>query len=382
MIRISRAAALTLAAAVLACGCGSVSGHAASPASRAVPQSLATSVAIGPAAWAVIPMGASSGANLFWQLFVLRAGGRWTLETPPDIATNGAIALADAGGLSVVAGVRPSIDLTFAPITSTANGGGSWAAGPPARALADVPDALTIAPGGSQLLALYSGGRADQASRTGTRWTTLTTQRLLAAAPAARACGLTGITAVAYSPSGLPLLGGSCGRPGQAGVFTDNAGRWQASGPRLPSALAGQRTRLLRLTRTGNGDVALLQAGTGLSAVLLAAWTTGTGTWALSPAYALRGRAVAAASFASSGAAGVVLTGRRAITVTGPGSSWQPLPALPAGKTVTLALPAAAELEALAADGSTLTVWQLASGATGWLKAQVVRVPIQYGSSS
>ena len=51
------------------------------------------------ATWATVPMGAASGPDEFWQLFRLPAGGsRWALETPPDIATNGAILLAARAG--------------------------------------------------------------------------------------------------------------------------------------------------------------------------------------------------------------------------------------------------------------------------------------------
>jgi len=75
---------------------------------------------------------------------------------------------------------------------------------------------------------------------------------------------------------------------------------------------------------------------------------------------------------------GVVLTGNRAATLAGPGGSWRRLPALPCGRTVTLALPGGGGTDALAADGGTLTVWRLGAS---WAKTQTVQVPIQYGSS-
>jgi hypothetical protein len=49
---------------------------------------------------------------------------------------------------------------------------------------------------------------------------------------------------------------------------------------------------------------------------------------------------------------------------------------------VTLALPAAGITDVLAADGSSLTVWQLRPGSSAWARTQAIKVPIQYGSSS
>ena len=150
----------------------------------------------------------------------------------------------------------------------------------------------------------------------------------------------------------------------------------------LPASLAGQHVQVLRLSRTGSGDVAVLETGTGRSASLLAAWTSDGGQhWTQSPALKLGGSDPVSLSFGAGGATAVVLTGHHGDTLAGPGASWQPLPALPPGRTVTLALPGAGTTVALAANGSTLTAWQLSQGATKWAKAQVITVPIQYGSS-
>ena len=98
---------------------------------------------------------------------MLPAGGRqWKLATPPDVATNGAFAVSVTGAQSLAAGVRPSQLLRFSPVTSTANGGRTWQAGPPDPGLAEVPDALAAAPQGGQLLALDRTGRVEQ-GRTG-----------------------------------------------------------------------------------------------------------------------------------------------------------------------------------------------------------------------
>lgn len=404
--RKGRLPAAVLGLVLLAAGCGSATSRtaapdAAGPASPA-PLSLQTSIQAAGATWATVPMGAASGADLFWQLFLLSAGGsQWSLQTPPDIATNGAIVLAapgttangGTGATTLVAGVRPSLDLSFSPITRTSDLGKSWAAQPPQSGLANVPDALAAAPSGTggtgiPLVALGQDGTVSVTASAGGSWRQLMTERALAASPPGRECDLTGLTAVAYSPGGTPLLAGTCGRDGRVGVFSETGGTWQLAGPALtpsagaPASLGGQRVQVLRLSRAGGQDVALLEVGAAPSLSLLAAWTGDGGAhWTLSPV--LRTGATAAVS-ASSGddGVGVVLAGNRAETISGPGSSWRRLPALPSGRTVTLALPAAGSTEALAADAGTLTAWRLAGSPAAWVKTQTIKVPIQYGSSS
>jgi hypothetical protein len=379
----SRCAAAALALAVLAAGCGSATrpAHATGPA--AVPLSLTTALTGPGATWAAVPMGAASGANQFWQLFMLPAGGsQWSLQTPPDIATNGALILAGQAGRGIVVGERPSLYLTFSAITATGDGGNTWATLPPVSGLAGVPDALAGASGG-RLVALSGHQDVSVTRAAAGSWATLTTRQALAATPAARACALTELTAAAYTPAGSPMLAGTCGRAGTAGIFAYAGGTWHRAGPALPAALAGQHVRVLRLSQAGRGDVALLQAGTGPSAALIGAWTTDGGQqWRLSAPFGLGGAHVVSASFGSDGATAVVLSGDRGETLAGPGASWRALPPLPPGRTVTLALPAAGTTDALAADGSSLTVWQLRPGPAAWARTQAIRVPIQYGSSS
>jgi hypothetical protein len=149
----------------------------------------------------------------------------------------------------------------------------------------------------------------------------------------------------------------------------------------MPASLSREQIRVLRLTRTGASDTALLEAGTGPAAALLAAWTSSGGQWTVSPPLALEGARVLSTSFGDAGAAAVVLSGNRGAVLSGPGAGWQTLPALPSATTVTLALPAAGGTDALAAAGSTLTVWHLAAGSAQWAKTQVTKVPVQYGSS-
>jgi photosystem II stability/assembly factor-like uncharacterized protein len=376
-------AAAALAVAILAAGCGSASSRTAAGNSPGpVPLSLTTAVAGPGATWAAVPMGAASGANLFWQLFMLPAGGsRWSLQTPPDIATNGALILAGQDGQGLIAGERPSLSLTFSAITTTRDGGRDWATLPPTSGLANAPDALAATPDG-HLIALGGNQQVSVTGSAGTGWTSLTSEHALAATPAGRSCALTGLTAVAYTPAGSPLLAGTCGHAGTAGVFAYTSGTWRQAGPALPAALAGQHVQVLRLSRTGGSDVALLAVGTGTSAGLLAAWTSDGGQhWSLSPGFRLGGSHPVSVSFGSGGATAIVLNGNRGEVLTGPGASWRTLPALPAGRTLTLALPAAGTTDALAASGSTLTAWQLTGGSAKWDRTQVIKVPIQYGSS-
>jgi hypothetical protein len=127
--------------------------------------------------------------------------------------------------------------------------------------------------------------------------------------------------------------------------------------------------------------MALLQAGTGKSASLLAAWTTDGTNWTTSPPLPVAGGQVLA-SGAGPGATGawVLLAGGRAEAVAGPGATWRALPAPPHGTAVLAAGPGGT-LDALAASGGTLTVYQLTSSGA-WQRIQVISVPLQLGSSS
>ncbi len=385
-----------LAASVLCSACGSAPGTrttgtgatgtgaatSRAPASLSAQPSLADSQATGRATWAALPMGATSGANQFWQLFVQTTGQqKWSLDTPPDIATNGAIALGGLSGTSLIAGVRPSLDLAFSPVSLTADAGQHWTAGPPAAGLAAVPDALAANPAGSRLLALSNSGAVSTASPGGTEWTPMITERALAATPAGRSCGLAQLTAVSFTPAALPLTAARCSRPGVAGIFALADGAWHAFGPTLPSALADYQVRVLRLVTGSSGTMALLQADRGSRTELAAAWLGRRGRWTLSPALSIEGSAVLTTAFGSSEAVAVVLSGGHGQILSGPGGSWRPTPVLPGGRSVTIALPAGGSVDALAANGGTLTVWRLGSGGDSWTEFQTIKVAIQYGSS-
>jgi hypothetical protein len=378
------AAVVLVPAFMLAAGCAGAPATPA-PATQAPPPapSLDTSLDTTAGTWAAVVMGGSAAQdNNFWQLFIRPAGStRWKLVTPPGTADNGGLVLAD-GGPALITGFRPSQDLTFTPLIQTSDGGQAWASlNPLDAALASAPDALAAKPGSGQLLALLADGSVQEAAPGNATWTGLASQQALAATPAGRSCGLQSLTAAAFTPAGLPVLAGSCTRPGTAGIFTAGNGTWQAAGPALPAALAGQAVTVSRLTRTAQGMTALLQAGTGPGASLLAAWSADGGHWTVSPPLPLHGGALTSASFGPDATAAIITSAHRGQIITSTESSWQPLPALPPG-TATLAPGPGGSADALAVHGGTLTVWQFTPGGSTWAKIQVINVAIPYGSSS
>ena len=215
-----------LAVAVLSVGCSSAARQPAAPAGPAQPPSLATSLVTASGTWAVAVMGGSAAShNNFWQLFVRPAAtGRWRLATPPGVASNGGLVLAGLGAGSVVAGFRPSQELSYSPLATTHDNGAAWTPGLLDAALADVPDALAAAPGSGRLLALLTSGGAELSGPGGTAWTRLATRRALAASAAGGRCGLGRLTAAAFSlsgprcwPAAVPVQGPPVSSPTPAG---------------------------------------------------------------------------------------------------------------------------------------------------------------------
>ena len=336
--------AVAVAGGLLA-GCASSQSSAPAPAPPAATSPLATSLAQASGqAWAIVAMGGSAADdNSFWELFTRPAGStQWALATPPGVADNGGLVAAvpsAAQGLDVA--VRPSQDLTFSPLALTGNGGKTWDTGLVDASVAAVPDALAL--GGGRMLVLLGDGAIDQAATSSggasaAAWTRLAAPGAIAASAAGRDCHVTALTAVSLTAAGTPLVGASCARPGVAGIFTPAGSGWQATGPSLAGRLAGQPVTVLRLTAgngsgtNGSGTVALLQAGTGTTASLLAAWTTDGTHWTVSPPLlANSAQVLSSGAGPGSTAAWVLLVGGRAATVTGPGAAWRSLPTAPHG---------------------------------------------------
>jgi hypothetical protein len=377
---------------VLVSACGSVPA-AKQPSARQLAggitgPGLATSFAAGSASWAIVEMGgAAASEDNFWELFARSPGARWRLATPPGVASNGGIVAARATTGPLVTAFRPSQDLTFSPLAATADTGRRWAPASVLDAgLADVPAALAASRAGG-LLALTERGAVEQGAALGSRWRPLTSLTALQADPVIKTvCRLTGLTAVAWSAAGSPVLGGSCpARPAgpparRVPLLTDPAGSWQVTGPALPDALAASPVRVLALGTTGAGLTAILAAGAGAAASVLAAWSADGGRrWTISAALRAGPARLSSVSVWASGSAGVVMADGRAAAIGWRAARWRDLPLLPAG-TATLATGNGGVLQALVPRGGLLSVWQLAAPGR-WTVVQTLRITMPYGSS-
>ena len=395
-----RSPGTALLAAITAAGlasCGSTHAGQATPSAPPVRLSLATSADYPDGSWAVLAMGGSAAQhNNFWQVFV-RPGqaGAWKLATPLGVASNGGITVAAEGGPALAAAIRPSQDLSFSPVASSSDSGAKWTqAGLLDAPLAGYADALGAAPDGG-LIALTKTGNVELRPRSGAAWTRLASAHSMAAA-AGRGCLPVQLTSVAYSPSGAPLVAGACIREGRAGIFRLASGHWSRTGPVLPAALGRRDVEVLQMAREGRTVAALLAVGRGPAARLLGAWSNRDGTsWSLSQPYQVGAARPLSAAFGGStsgtgrsggGSLGVLLSGGRAVSVSGPGAAWRSLPALPArassvpdGGATLVAAPGG--FEALTGRGSQLSVWALSLGGSAWHRSQVINVAIPYGSS-
>jgi hypothetical protein len=374
-------AAPVLASAVLAglgvlAGCGSHPARLAGAEPPPVTAPLSTSLVTAQGTWAVAAMGGLDAEDRFWQLFFRPAtSGRWSLVTPPGVASNGGL-VAAGGGAYLVVGFRPSHNLVFSPLATSTDAGRTWTPGLLDAGLADSPAAIAVGPSG-RILALLRDGTIEAAPTASAaaagQWAPLTTLKALAASAPGRSCGLEGVTAVSFGPNQNPIAAGSCARPGAAGVFTDAGGTWRSAGLTPPGR---GRVRVLGLTAVPGGNAALLAMPAPGGNNLLAAWWDGT-RWTVS-APVTAGGALRALGFGPGGSAWLLLAGGQAEATSGPGSSWRALPSVPRG-TGTLAPGPGGTYDALAVAGSRLTVWRLAGGA--WGKVQQFTVPVQYGSS-
>jgi hypothetical protein len=381
-----RAAGLAgvLVPGLMLAACAAADGGGSHSSSRPTPLRLPLATSLTSAAgtsWAIVDMGgpARQGKNV-WELFARPASAAaWRLATPGHIASSGGlVATVRAGtGAGLAAGFIATRDTGFAPVTSTANAGGNWSPGQPVvPGLARAPDALASDPGRDVLVLSANQQVLLLRPGTGPAWHLLTDLPWLARSAAGRACELTAITAVAFSPSGALLIAGDCRRAGVAGLFERDGRTWRLARLPLPARPASQPAAAdpnaagvsaLSLVTSGDQTTAVLRVGSSAAGGLVAARRASNGRWTSSAELSIAAATVQSAAAWPAGAAAVVLSGHRAAVLAGHADRWHQLSGLPA-RVATLATGPGGQLEALAPQNQRLNVWSLHDGS--WQLAQ------------
>ena len=346
--------------------------------------------------WAVVAMGhLESRLNTFWQLFFRPVGTtRWSLVTPPGVASNGGFSADPAAGQlgAVIAGFQPSKYLHYSPLAETTDRGRHWRAGILPSALVFAADAVAADSGTVLALVRADGGALVRADGSITRWSTVATVATLGSTAAGRACRVSALSAVVVA-GGAPEVGTDCAKPGAVGLFREVRGRWVSSAPRLAGG-GSSKLDVVRLWSDAGGTTALIEGrGAGKSSLVVAWRRSPAGRWTVSAPVTFTGDVLstatgatatgAASSVAASSVAVVTSAGWRAHAVeqiAGPGGRWRSTGRPPAGtQAVAFAL---GGLEALAVHGGRASVWQLGASGRWHETSGRVTVPIAYGSST
>ena len=202
--------------------------------------------------WAVL----SDESNTFWQLLHAPPGSsRWSVVTPPGVADNGGLVLA-APQSSTLVGFLPSGISVFAALAEWRR----WEHVEPG-----------VPPWGACVGSRRVGRRCGQLGRSaGRSWwprgvssgskprVVGTARHRGPAAPRLPECGVSDVSAVAFSPSGEPMVASNCSGRGAVGVFTRANGAWQTSGSELRGAFGRASTSVVRLASSGTSTVALV----------------------------------------------------------------------------------------------------------------------------
>ena len=305
--------------------------------------------------------GPAASHDNFWQLFVRPAGtSKWHLVTPPGVASNGGLVIAGLGAGPVVAGFRPSQDLSYSPLATTHDNGTAWTPGLLDAGLADVPDALAAAPRQRPpaRAAEQRRGRAvrPRRHRPGRNWPPAPGSR--------RARGGHPVPAGQPHRSGVqPIRGSHAGDdlrpPRHRRRLRLRQRPWHPAGPALPGSYAHQRHRAPAHHRPAAATTARCsRRAPAQRHACSAAWpptAAPTGPCPSRCRCTARGSNPRHSGPAARPRSCLTGTGRN---LTGRRPSWRPLPALPPG-TATLAQ-ARRGWDALAVHRSRLTVWRLA----------------------
>jgi hypothetical protein len=323
--------------------------------------------------------------NTFWELFFRApAAATWRLVTPPGVADNGGLTVSVASTGSALVGFEPSQLLRYSPAALSRDDGAGWDPALVPVSLAAVPDALTIASGGSgTALALVRRGSGEVLASSGSLldWRPLPG---IGRSGDAR-CDPIGLDAVALDSSGDAMLGTGCRRAAQIGIFSLVGGHWQLDGPSLHGSLAGATTRVLRLDSSGLTTTALVAEERHHQTGLLGLSSSATGIWTQTLPLQLGASTTVLATAAGANGQQLVLLKRPGSSDSleesaGPDRPWVELPGPPAG-TVTVAPLADGGTNAFSVSGSRLRVFTLTPQGGKWVLSQRMNVPIAYGSS-
>jgi hypothetical protein len=326
-------------------------------------------------------------ANTFWQLLHAEPGSsQWKSVTPQGVADNGGIvAAAGVATSSIAVGFLPSQLLRYSPLSVSTDSGHTWSPAFLPGALTSSPSALASGPDGS--LAVV-GPTVLRQSSPQSKWSRLVT--LAALRRVAPACGVAALSAVAVTPPGDALVGGTCGR-GHVGLFTSSDGGWQPDPDTLGGVWHGASTTVLRLQAGGAQTSALVMAAQAGRRALFALTDDVSGTWKVSPPLVLAaGSTFRASAVDPGGALSVLLGSNRSPSVAeiNPNSTWVTVPAPPIG-TLGLAwvVPSSISFGGTMLDaftvvhGTELHVFALTPAGTNWVPVQTLQVPLAYGSS-
>jgi hypothetical protein len=325
----------------------------------------------------VVPMGdLADPLNTFWQLAVLEQG-RWSVVTPPNVATNGGI-VAAFDGRNLAAAVLPSQLLGLTPLAWTRDEGRTWtpevldepvAVGPTAMAASIGSTSYAVTGGTEGGLVASSPGLAT--------WRQLASNEELARALGA-GCRLRGLTAVGITRDGQPIVGGVCD-PGatELPLLLLEHGSWRRIGP--PTTAPGGAT-VLALDVVDGDLEALVDVGAGHATTIEAlTLRRGSARWQ---------RRVLVATLRGT-VASVALGPRSAVVVVRDGAGVEhaieevagqvlALPQLPQGTEVVV--PGAGPPTAIVVHRSTFEAFDR-SGRT-WRSVQRLAVTIPDGSSN
>ncbi len=336
--------------------------------------------------WAVIAMGRlESRLNTFWQLLFRPAGTtRWSLVTPPGVASNGGLSADGTGSPSgaVIAGFQPSKHLHLSPLAETTDLGRHWRAGILPAALVFAADAVAVDARTALALVRTEGGALVRADGSITRWSTVATVATLGSTAAGRACRVSALSAVVLA-GGAPEVGADCAEPGTVGLLREVRGTWVSSAPRVADR-GTSKLDVVRLWSDPGGTTALIEGhGAGKPSLVVAWRRSPAGRWTVSAPVTFTGDVLSTATGTGSSVAVVTSAGWRAHAVeqiAGPGGRWRSTGRPPAGtQAVAFAL---GGLEALAVHGGRASVWQLGASGRWHETSGRVTVPIAYGSST